>query len=113
MLSLPQWPVPEEEMVSMVTREGDIVTVGVHTNEVDIVGTIEDGIQAVSWSPGTTMAPLLSSTHSRPSFIDYEIVIFVTAAASVISMTRNWDVLTEFPLFPPKVKDFFRAWETC
>jgi elongator complex protein 1 len=46
------------------------------------VGTIENGISAMAWSP------------------DYEIVVFATRANTLLMMTQDWDPIAEQPILP-------------
>lgn len=74
--------IAEEDKACICNSNGEIYMVEVtgSTAESECVGIIQDGITAMKWSP------------------DYEIVVFISRAGSLLLMTKNWDLLSETPL---------------
>jgi len=57
-----------------------------HYYKDECVGTVETGLTAMAWSP------------------DNEIVVFTTAADTILLMTQDWDVISENPTIPESEK---------
>ncbi|KAJ1664171.1 putative elongator complex protein 1 [Coemansia sp. RSA 1813] len=75
----------ERESLFVALQSGDIFAIQVGTDKieaagVDLVGTVDPGIMASSWSP------------------DEELLALVTGEAKLLLMTQDFDVLDEFPL---------------
>ncbi|KAI9145319.1 IKI3 family-domain-containing protein [Paraphysoderma sedebokerense] len=75
---------PDNEAVCVAFSNGDIALVRDSADAlgdaVDVLGTIDSGILAMAWSP------------------DYELVVFVSAEGKLIEMTKDFDVLAEYPV---------------
>ncbi|KAJ2551121.1 putative elongator complex protein 1 [Coemansia sp. RSA 1933] len=74
----------ERESLFIALQSGDIYTIQMDNSDsmaaVDLVGTVDPGIMASSWSP------------------DEELLALVTGEAKLLLMTQDFDVLDEFPL---------------
>ncbi|KAJ2403251.1 putative elongator complex protein 1 [Coemansia sp. RSA 2559] len=71
----------ERESLFVALQSGDIFTIQLDADKsVDLVGTVDQGIMASSWSP------------------DEELLALVTGEAKLLLMTQDFDVLEEFPL---------------
>ncbi|PCH36634.1 IkappaB kinase complex IKAP component [Wolfiporia cocos MD-104 SS10] len=74
--------------LALITRAGDLVTIqlsedGEQTEpEVEVVGSVEDGLRAAAWSPDSALLAL------------------ITGGDKQILMTSTFDVLSEGPLHP-------------
>ncbi|CAL4166380.1 unnamed protein product [Meganyctiphanes norvegica] len=66
--------------ICVVTKDGDVITVNTDTHEVEVVGSVGDGLEAACWSP------------------DQELLVLVTTTSNVVIMTAQFDPVTEFPL---------------
>ncbi|CAL1711610.1 unnamed protein product [Somion occarium] len=75
---------PDTRTLAFIMRGGDIATASLSEGliEVDIVGSIEAGIAAASWSP------------------DDSLVVLATADEKLILMTSTFDVVSETTLHP-------------
>jgi elongator complex protein 1 len=71
---------PELDLTVIAQRQGEIYNYNHKNSTLDVVGLIEQGILCMEWSP------------------DYELVVIVTAEASIIIMTKEFDVVSEFVL---------------
>ncbi|GBB99437.1 hypothetical protein RclHR1_03520017 [Rhizophagus clarus] len=71
-----------DQSIYIAFYNGDIVTVHLGSSEeqVEVVGSIESKIQCMEWSP------------------DDELIIFVTGNDTILIMTKDFDVITEFPI---------------
>ncbi|RUS18247.1 IKI3 family-domain-containing protein [Endogone sp. FLAS-F59071] len=74
----------DAQAVCLVLGNGDIVLVRKelpdYAEKFEIVGSVDAGIRAMSWSP------------------DEETVVMVTGTETVLEMTKEFDVITEFPV---------------
>lgn len=68
---------PSQEAICVATKSGEIILARMSTQEVEVVGEVDSGLDAMGWSP------------------DQEIVMFVTHAGSLLCMTQDFDVLVE------------------
>lgn len=80
---------PDLEAICLATSDGKIITRDFQKKEVENVGEISTGILAMRWSP------------------DFELVAFVTGVHSVLVMTKDWEILSETPIFPTRNFFFF------
>ncbi|KAG8908640.1 hypothetical protein FRB99_004928 [Tulasnella sp. 403] len=71
---------PESRSLCIITAGGDIATCGVDDGNTEIVGTVDNGIKAASWSP------------------DADILVLVTGEENLLQMTKDFDVIVEVPL---------------
>ncbi|CAB4380600.1 unnamed protein product [Rhizophagus irregularis] len=71
-----------DQAIYIAFHNGDIVSVHLDSSEeeVEVVGSIESKIQCMEWSP------------------DDELVIFVTGNNTILVMTKDFYVITEFPI---------------
>ncbi|CRL07533.1 CLUMA_CG020498, isoform A [Clunio marinus] len=76
------------DCLCLATDEGEIVQYNFTTNDYEVVGMIQDGIETMSWSP------------------DQELVVFVTKSCNVILMFSTFDVLVESSLHEKAAKEF-------
>jgi elongator complex protein 1 len=76
--------VPDLESIILVTKDGDIVSFNLNSREAECVGTIDSGIVAMAWSP------------------DFELMLLATGNSTLLTMTNEWDVLSEVSLFPKR-----------
>jgi elongator complex protein 1 len=77
--------VPDTESVVVATWSGDILAIIALLSpkpELDCIGSIETGIESMSWSP------------------DFEVVLFTTRAETLLMMTQEWDTIFEQPIIP-------------
>jgi elongator complex protein 1 len=72
--------VSELEALCIVSNTGDIVTFKIFSDECESVGVIQEGIRAMAWSP------------------DQELVIFATGANTLLTMTKEFEILVENPI---------------
>ncbi|EIN06431.1 IkappaB kinase complex IKAP component [Punctularia strigosozonata HHB-11173 SS5] len=75
--------VSEHRTLAMITRGGEIATMSLEDNlsEVEVLGSFDEGIQAVGWSPDETVLVLISGDK-------------------LVLMTATYEVLSENPLNP-------------
>ncbi|KAK7075465.1 hypothetical protein SK128_012925 [Halocaridina rubra] len=66
--------------ICVITRDGDVITVNIDTQEVEVVGSVAAGLEAACWSP------------------DQEILVLVTGDGSAILMTSEFDPVCEFSI---------------
>ncbi|CAI2174277.1 9937_t:CDS:10 [Funneliformis geosporum] len=68
-----------DQVICIAFHNGDIVIVH-SSQQAELVGSIESKIQSMEWSP------------------DEELVTFVTGNDTILVMTKDFDVITEFPI---------------
>ncbi|KAJ3055398.1 hypothetical protein HK097_010674, partial [Rhizophlyctis rosea] len=74
---------PDSQALCCALAGGDIVLVRTDDEqaEPDVVGTVDSGILAMSWSP------------------DHELVVMVTGYGTLLEMTKDFDVIAEVPIY--------------
>ncbi|NWR57482.1 ELP1 protein, partial [Bucorvus abyssinicus] len=68
---------PEQECVCVATAAGDILLCNLSTKQVECLGSVDSGLNAVSWSP------------------DQELVLLATGQQTLIMMTRDFEPIAE------------------
>ncbi|XP_049652381.1 elongator complex protein 1 isoform X2 [Accipiter gentilis] len=68
---------PEQECVCVATAAGDILLCNLSTKQVECVGSVDSGLNTMSWSP------------------DQELVLLATGQQTLIMMTRDFEPITE------------------
>lgn len=71
---------PDSEVLCIIFKCGEIMTLSPLDNTLEIVGVVDSGITAAQWSP------------------DEQLVIISTNQQTLIEMTMDFQVLTEFPI---------------
>ncbi|RKO90302.1 IKI3 family-domain-containing protein [Blyttiomyces helicus] len=74
-----QW-LPDSQALCVALSGGDIVLARIDEGVEDIVGTVESGILSMDWSP------------------DQELVVIVTGIATILEMTKDFDLIAEVPI---------------
>ncbi|KAI9311999.1 IKI3 family-domain-containing protein [Dichotomocladium elegans] len=75
----------DQQVACLAARNGDIMLFSKERFDngeeaLDVVGSVESGIEAMTWSP------------------DQDLVVLVTGSKNVLEMTQEFDTITEFPL---------------
>ncbi|KAG8454432.1 hypothetical protein GDO86_000888 [Hymenochirus boettgeri] len=68
---------PDQESVCIATSTGDVIIFSLRTGQLECVGSVDNGIVTMSWSP------------------DQELVLLVTGQQTLILMTKDFEPLTE------------------
>ncbi|KAJ3288043.1 hypothetical protein HK104_008357 [Borealophlyctis nickersoniae] len=74
---------PDSQALCVALAGGDIVLVRTENadfGDVEVVGTVDSGIQCMEWSP------------------DHEVVVMVTGFGTILEMTKDFDVIAEVPI---------------
>ncbi|XP_071964263.1 elongator complex protein 1-like [Antedon mediterranea] len=74
--------IPDQQSVCAATNRGDVLLINTITNEIECIGSVDQGLKAVSWSP------------------DQELVVLATGQDTLILMTKDFDPITETSLHP-------------
>lgn len=58
---------PDERLLVLVIRGGDLISIPLDNSdpEVEVVGSIEDGILSAAWSPDDTLLALVTGTEHK------------------------------------------------
>ncbi|KAL5482011.1 hypothetical protein EMCRGX_G022290 [Ephydatia muelleri] len=70
------------DTVCLALLNGDVLTFNTHSHEVECVGSVSAGLEAMAWSP------------------DQDLVVFVTGEQKLLLMTREFDPVTEVAMCP-------------
>ncbi|XP_029459838.1 elongator complex protein 1 isoform X2 [Rhinatrema bivittatum] len=73
---------PDQESVCVATSTGDVILYNFSTCQLECVGSVDGGLNAMSWSP------------------DQELVVLLTGQQTLIMMTKEFEPVAEIPLHP-------------
>jgi elongator complex protein 1 len=97
---------PDTQSVCLCLNTGDIALINKERFEagveaLEIVGTVDSGIQAMSWSPDQEVVVVITGKNicnMLLHFNELSLTLNRQGARTALEMTRDFDTITEFPL---------------